>query len=45
MAHAIRTQGLQATVKLFGSAGEEQLVGKAYAVKAGVYDGLDAFLD
>ncbi|MGW7541137.1 amidohydrolase [Streptomyces sp. NPDC054770] len=44
-AHAIRAHGLKATVKLFGSAGEEQLVGKAYAVKAGVYDGLDAFLD
>ncbi|MFI8006980.1 amidohydrolase [Streptomyces sp. NPDC086010] len=45
VAHAIRAHGLTATVKLFGSAGEEQLVGKAYAVKAGVYDGLDAFLD
>ncbi|MFC8712217.1 MULTISPECIES: amidohydrolase [unclassified Streptomyces] len=45
VAQAIRTQGLKATVKLFGSAGEEQLVGKAYAVKEGVYDGLDAFLD
>ncbi|MBQ0888702.1 amidohydrolase [Streptomyces sp. RM72] len=45
VAHAIRAHGLKATVKLFGSAGEEQLVGKAFAVKAGVYDGLDAFLD
>ncbi|MEU3979292.1 amidohydrolase [Streptomyces sp. NPDC026672] len=45
VAQAIRAHGLEATVKLFGSAGEEQLVGKAYAVKAGVYDGLDAFLD
>ncbi|MFG3023969.1 hypothetical protein ACGFZQ_36530 [Streptomyces sp. NPDC048254] len=45
VAHAIRPQGLKATVKLFGSAGEEQLVGKAYAVKADVYDGLDAVLD
>ncbi|MFG2887320.1 amidohydrolase [Streptomyces sp. NPDC048297] len=45
VAQAIRAHGLKATVKLFGSAGEEQLVGKAYAVKAGVYDGLDAFLD
>ncbi|XVU21511.1 amidohydrolase [Actinoplanes sp. CA-054009] len=44
-AQAIRAHGLKATVKLFGSAGEEHLVGKAYAVKAGVYDGLDAFLD
>ena len=42
---AIAAQGLTATVKLFGSSGEEQLVGKAYAVKEGVYDGLDAYLD
>jgi aminobenzoyl-glutamate utilization protein B len=45
VARAVRAHGLKATVKLFGSAGEEQLVGKAFAVKAGVYDGLDAFLD
>ncbi|WP_121708990.1 peptidase dimerization domain-containing protein [Streptomyces sp. E5N91] len=45
VARAIRASGLKARVKLFGSAGEEQLVGKAYAVKEGVYDGLDAFLD
>ncbi|MEW2512931.1 amidohydrolase [Streptomyces sp. NPDC046870] len=45
VAQAIRAGGLKARVKLFGSAGEEQLVGKAYAVKEGVYDGLDAFLD
>jgi aminobenzoyl-glutamate utilization protein B len=42
---AIRQHGLSATVKVFGSTGEEQLVGKAYAAKAGVYDGLDAYLD
>lgn len=45
VAQAIRANRLNATVKLFGSTGEEHLVGKAYAVKAGVYDGLDAFLD
>ncbi len=45
VAQAIRAHGLKATVKLFGTTGEEQLVGKAYAVKAGVYDGLDAFFD
>ncbi|MCO8275548.1 amidohydrolase [Actinoplanes sp. TRM 88003] len=44
-ARAVQKHGLKATVKLFGSTGEEHLVGKAYAVKAGVYDGLDAFLD
>ncbi|MFI6786674.1 hypothetical protein ACIBG4_05020 [Nonomuraea sp. NPDC050383] len=35
----------RATVKVFASTGEEQLVGKAYAVRDGAYDGLDAFLD
>ncbi|MGW3790537.1 amidohydrolase [Micromonospora arida] len=42
---AIAAHGHRATVKVFGSTGEEQLVGKPYAVKAGVYDGLDAYLD
>ncbi|MER6175567.1 hypothetical protein [Streptosporangium sp. NPDC001681] len=37
--------GDRATVKVFASTGEEQLVGKAYAVRDGAYDGLDAFLD
>ncbi|MCI2417492.1 amidohydrolase [Saccharopolyspora sp. K220] len=45
VSQAIRAQGLQATVKVFGTTGEEQLVGKPFMVKAGVYDGLDAFLD
>ncbi|MFI6737769.1 hypothetical protein ACIBI9_33020 [Nonomuraea sp. NPDC050451] len=35
----------RATIKVFASTGEEQLVGKAYAVRDGAYDGLDAFLD
>jgi aminobenzoyl-glutamate utilization protein B len=43
--YALRRGGLNGTVKFFGAAGEEQLVGKAYAVKAGAYSGLDAFLD
>ncbi|MFF2524806.1 amidohydrolase [Streptomyces liangshanensis] len=42
---AIAAQGLTATVRVFGTTGEEQLVGKAYMVKDGVYDGLDAFMD
>lgn len=42
---ALRRHGIPGTVRFFGSAGEEQLVGKAYAVKAGAYDGLDAFVD
>jgi len=44
-AQALRRHGLGATVKYFGSTGEEQLVGKAYAVRDGAYDGLDVFLD
>jgi aminobenzoyl-glutamate utilization protein B len=42
---AMRAHNLPGTLKVFGSTGEEQLVGKAYGVKAGVYDGLDAYLD
>jgi amidohydrolase len=45
VSQAIRTQGLKATVKVFGTTAEEHLVGKPYMVKAGVYDGLDAFMD
>lgn len=45
VSQAIHAQGLSATVKVFGTTGEEQLVGKPYMVKAGVYDGLDAFCD
>ncbi|MEV3985416.1 hypothetical protein [Nonomuraea sp. NPDC049758] len=37
--------GSRATIKVFASTGEEHLVGKAYAVRDGAYDGLDAFLD
>lgn len=44
-ATALRSENLNATLKYFGSSGEEQLVGKAYAVRDGFYDGLDAFLD
>lgn len=42
---AARALGGRATIKVFASTGEEQLVGKAYAVRDGAYDGLDAFLD
>jgi aminobenzoyl-glutamate utilization protein B len=45
VSQAIRTRNLKATVKVFGTTGEEQLVGKPFMVKPGVYDGLDAFLD
>ena len=42
---AMRLHNIAGTLKYFGSAGEEQLVGKAYAVRTGVYDDLDAFVD
>ncbi|WP_218566387.1 amidohydrolase [Vallicoccus soli] len=45
VAAAMRRQRLDGTLKFFGSAGEEQLVGKSVAVRAGAYDGLDAFVD
>ncbi len=44
-AKALRRHRLNATLKYFGSSGEEQLVGKAYAVRDGFYQGLDVFLD
>ncbi|MCK2244479.1 MULTISPECIES: amidohydrolase [unclassified Crossiella] len=43
--HAMERHGLPGTLKVFGSTGEEQLVGKPFAVKAGAYEGLDAYLD
>jgi aminobenzoyl-glutamate utilization protein B len=45
VSQAIAKQGLHAAVKVFGTTAEEHLVGKPYMVKAGVYDGLDAFVD
>ncbi|GAA5007371.1 amidohydrolase [Actinopolymorpha pittospori] len=42
---ALRQGGLDGTVKFYGSTAEEQLIGKAYAVAQGVYDGLDAMID
>jgi amidohydrolase len=44
-AAAMRARNLDGTIKFFGSTAEEQLVGKSVAVKAGVYKGLDAFVD
>lgn len=37
--------GIQGSVKLFGSPAEETLVGKVYMAKAGVFDGIDITLD
>ncbi|WP_198940476.1 amidohydrolase [Micromonospora sp. CB01531] len=44
-ATAMRARNLDGTIKFFGSTAEEQLVGKSVAVRAGVYKGLDAFVD
>ena len=44
-AQALRKHGVAGTVKLYGSTGEEQLVGKVYAARAGAYKDLDAFID
>ncbi|MER7010723.1 amidohydrolase [Saccharopolyspora sp. NPDC000359] len=44
-AQGMRRNGVGGTIKFFGSTAEEQLIGKAYAVREGVYRGLDAFLD
>lgn len=44
-ANALRKTGAAGTVRLFGSTGEEQLVGKVYAARAGAYKDLDAFVD
>ncbi|GAA2095908.1 M20 family metallopeptidase [Actinomadura alba] len=44
-AAAMKARNLDGTLKFFGSTAEEQLVGKTVAVKAGVYKGLDAFVD
>ncbi|MFD0853913.1 hypothetical protein ACFQ07_16870, partial [Actinomadura adrarensis] len=44
-AAAMKARNLDGTIKFFGSTAEEQLVGKSVAVKAGVYKGLDAFVD
>ncbi|GLZ06795.1 aminobenzoyl-glutamate utilization protein B [Actinomadura sp. NBRC 104412] len=42
---AMKARNISGTLKFFGSTAEEQLVGKTVAVKAGVYKGLDAFVD
>ncbi|MEX2573702.1 MAG: amidohydrolase [Balneolaceae bacterium] len=38
----LEEQGLDGTVKIFGTPAEETLVGKVYMAKAGVFDDLDA---
>jgi amidohydrolase len=42
---AMIRNSIAGTLRYFGAAGEEQLIGKAYAVRAGAYEGLDAFVD
>jgi len=38
-------QGIDGTIRLFGTPAEETLIGKVYMVNAGIFDGLDAVLD
>jgi aminobenzoyl-glutamate utilization protein B len=44
-ARALERHNVGATLRFYGSSGEEQLVGKAYAVRDGFYDDLSVFLD
>ena len=41
----IEEEGLNGTIKLFGTPAEETVVGKVYMAKAGIFDGLDAVLE
>jgi aminobenzoyl-glutamate utilization protein B len=41
----MKAEGLEGTVKLFGTPAEETVVGKVYMAKAGVFDALDAVLE
>jgi aminobenzoyl-glutamate utilization protein B len=41
----IDANGMQGTVKFFGSPAEETLVGKVYMANAGVFDGIDITID
>ena len=43
--YAMEKFGLRGTVKVFGTPYEEMSVGKAFMARAGVFDGVDAFLD
>jgi aminobenzoyl-glutamate utilization protein B len=45
MKAAMEKNGLAGTLKLFGNPGEELCIGKPYFAEAGVYNGVDAFLD
>lgn len=43
--NALEENGVQGTLKLFGTPAEETVVGKVYMAKAGLFDGLDAVID
>jgi aminobenzoyl-glutamate utilization protein B len=45
MKRTMEAQGIDGTVRLYGSPAEETLVGKVYMVNAGLFDDLDAALD
>lgn len=43
--HAMERFGLAGTVKLFGTPAEEICIGKPFMARAGLFEGVDAFLD
>ena len=43
--YAMETFGLRGTIRIFGTPFEEMSVGKAFMARAGVFNGVDAFLD
>jgi aminobenzoyl-glutamate utilization protein B len=45
MKSAMEKNGIKGTLKLFGNPGEELCIGKPYFAEAGVYKGVDAFID
>lgn len=45
MKSAMEENGIKGTLKLFGNPGEELCIGKPYFAEAGVYKGVDAFID
>ena len=42
---AMEKNGIKGTLKLFGNPGEELCIGKPYFAEAGLYKGVDAFID
>jgi len=43
--NAVMDFGLQGTIKVFGTPAEELCIGKSYMARAGLFNGIDAFID